>query len=275
VARTLARGFALNEDLAEAISLGHDLGHTPFGHAGEEVLNTYNPNGFKHQLHSVRIVTRLAKNGEGLNLTKEVIDGIGKHSKGRGPVFASGRNAPLTPEAQLVRAADIIAYLAHDLDDAQESGLLAATNIPTHLKDAFGQRASNRIGVMIDDLLSRTKVVEGVIGFSFSPAMGKAMSSLRNFLDDKVYHHPHVVNQLNYGRSCIGYIFTTLMGDDEPYLTLPMRHLANSRVQAVCDFIAGMTDRYALAYARNLSRGLPTAKFNDINPNDVPDFFEF
>ncbi|MDR1677669.1 MAG: deoxyguanosinetriphosphate triphosphohydrolase [Deltaproteobacteria bacterium] len=275
VARTLARGFALNEDLAEAISLGHDLGHTPFGHSGEEALATLNPFGFHHQTHSVRVVTKLANNGQGLNLTKEVIDGISNHSKGRGPIFVHQADLSLTPEAQLVRASDIIAYLAHDLDDALESEILDLTEIPAALIDSFGSRASSRIGVMIVDLLTHTKITNKSMEFSFSPKMEKAMADLRSFLFKKVYRHPHLVHQLSFGKTCISFIFTTLMSDNDLYNTLPMRHLAETRVQAVCDFIAGMTDRYAFLYAQNLSRGLPTSKMHNIDPSDIPDFLEF
>ncbi|MDR1309802.1 MAG: deoxyguanosinetriphosphate triphosphohydrolase [Deltaproteobacteria bacterium] len=275
VARTLARGFALNEDLTEAISLGHDLGHTPFGHAGEEVLDELNPFGFHHQDHSVRVVTRLAKNGAGLNLTREVIDGISKHSKGRGPIFAAGPFRPLTHEAQLVRVADIIAYLAHDLDDALESGLLGLDEIPPELDSFFGHRASARIGVMVEDLLTQSKVSDDDMEFRFSPKTHKSMVDLRSFLDLKVYRHPLLASQLAFGQSCIKYIFVVLMENKGLFETLPMRHLAETRVQAVCDFIAGMTDRYAFAYAQNLSRGLATAKFTPINPDDVPSFLEF
>jgi dGTPase len=275
VARTLARGFSLNEDLAEAISLGHDLGHTPFGHAGEKALNRYVPGGFNHQAHSVRVVTRLANNGQGLNLTEEVVDGIGKHSKGGGPIFVRGRGAPMTQEGDLVRASDIIAYLAHDLDDALESDLLKAGDIPTELKAIFGPGAFDRVGVMVDDLLTNTRAGDGRLAFSFSPRIGEAMLLLREFLDKTVYHHPHLIDQLNYGTACVRYIFLALTGSQELYETLPLRHLAENRFQAVCDFIAGMTDRYAITYAQNLANGVPTAKFKGIDVDSIPMVVEF
>jgi dGTPase len=275
VARTLARGFSLNEDLAEAISLGHDLGHTPFGHSGERILNRYTPGGFQHQSHSVRVITKLAKNGQGLNLTKEVIDGIGRHSKGRGPIFVKGPGSPMTLEGELVRAADIIAYLAHDLDDALESDLIIADDIPSDLKTVFGSRASTRVGVMVNDLLTNTKVHEDRIEFSFSPSMSESMSRLRAFLDKEVYQHPKLASQLSFGTGCLRYIFVTITESQELYETLPLRHLASSRFQAVCDFIAGMTDRYALNYAQSIANGRLTSKLQDINPDEIPTIVEF
>jgi dGTPase len=275
VARTLARGLRLNEDLAEAISLGHDLGHAPFGHAGEKLLNRYIPGGFSHQDQSVRVVTKLAKHGQGLNLTKEVIDGIGKHSKGRGPVFAADEGSPITPEGQLVRAADIIAYLAHDLDDALEANILSPSDIPSSLKAVFGPKASNRVGVMVEDLLSNARIEDGGFVFAFSPRMDQAMGLLRTFLGKTVYSHPHLVNQLAFATSCVRYIFLALTDNDELYETLPLRHLASNRFQAVCDFISGMTDRYAMAYAQNLAQGRPAEKIRDIEADELPMIVEF
>jgi dGTPase len=275
VARTLARGLNLNEDLAEAISLGHDLGHTPFGHAGERALNRYIPGGFHHQRHSVRIVTKLANDGLGLNLTKEVIDGIGKHSKGNGPIFASRPDAPFTPEGQIVRASDIIAYLAHDLDDALESDLISPRDVPSAIKATLGRGAFDRVWVMVDDLLNNTTIIDGNVNFSFSPRITEAMSLLRTFLYNKVYQNAHLVSQLNHATGCICYIFMALMESQELYETMPRRHLADDRFQAICDFIAGMTDRYAMLFAQNIERGVPTSKLQEIDDDAVPFSFEF
>jgi dGTPase len=275
VARTLARGFALNEDLAEAIALGHDLGHTPFGHATERMLNRYNPGGFSHQEQSVRIVTKLANNGQGLNLTKEVIDGIGKHSKRKGPVFVKGPTSPFTPEGELVRASDLIAYLAHDLEDAVDSELLSDSDIPDELNSVFGLDVFNRVGVMVNDLLAHSQILEDRINFAFSVPMDQAISKLRLFLDKRVYRHPQIVNQLAYGTGCVRYIFIAITDSQELYETLPLRHLAENRFEAVIDFIAGMTDRYAMSYAQNLSNGLPTSKLKAVELEDVPTIVEF
>jgi dGTPase len=259
IARTLARSLDLNEDLAEAISLGHDLGHTPFGHAGERVLNDLSPHGFHHQKQSLRVVKNLAREGRGLNLTLAVLDGIGKHSKGRGPVFIDGPGKPLTLEGELVRAADIIAYLAHDLDDAFEAGLVKPLDVPARLTRLFGQRASARRGVMVADLLASSKLNPSPPKLSFSPSMTQAMEELRAFLFQKVYNHPDLGRQLEAGQDLIRRIYQALMTDELLYDSIAKVPDARSRAESVCDFISGMTDRFALNYAESLSQGLRPA----------------
>ncbi|MBW2452780.1 MAG: dNTP triphosphohydrolase, partial [Deltaproteobacteria bacterium] len=143
IARTIARALRLNEDLTEAIALGHDLGHTPFGHAGERVLAELLPNGFHHVSQSLRVVDVLEKGGSGLNLSWEVRDGISNHSKGRGPLLNNESAAlPTTLEGQLVRLADIIAYVSHDLDDAIRAGLINNSDVPEQLRGQFGEKHS-------------------------------------------------------------------------------------------------------------------------------------
>lgn len=259
IARTLSRSLGLDEDLTEAVSLGHDLGHTPFGHAGERVLNELSPHGFHHQRQSLRVVKRLAREGRGLNLTLAVLDGIGKHSKGRGPVFIEGPGRPMTLEGELVRAADIIAYLAHDLDDALEAGLIKESDIPGNLTRLFGERASTRRGVMVADLLTNTRLEGSLPKPSFSPSMTAAMEDLRSFMFQRVYHHPDLSRQLEFGQGLIKLIFNRLMTDDGLYESITKDPLAESRPEAVCDFISGMTDRFAYKYAESLSQGVAPA----------------
>jgi dGTPase len=254
IARTLARSLSLDEDLAEAVSLGHDLGHTPFGHAGESVLDELCPEGFHHQRQSLRVVRRLARGGRGLNLTVAVLDGIGKHSKGRGPIFVDGPGRPLTLEGELVRAADIIAYLAHDLDDALAAGLLAPGDVPAPLTAIFGTGASRRRAAMVYDLLQNSVRHDGEIRPAFSPAMGEAMEGLRAFLFQRVYNHPSLVRQLEFGQTLIRLIFDALMTDDRLFGSIAKDPEA-SRVEAVCDFVSGMTDRFAHGYAESLGLG--------------------
>ncbi|MDR1658601.1 MAG: dNTP triphosphohydrolase [Deltaproteobacteria bacterium] len=264
IARTLSRSLGLNSDLAEAIGLGHDLGHTPFGHAGERVLNELNPKGFHHQTQSLRVVESLARHGRGLNLTRGVLDGIGKHSKGKGPVFASGDQAPMTPEGQLVRAADIIAYLAHDLDDALEASLLTASDIPRDLTNYFGTRSSQRVRVMVKDLLDNSSGSGPNLQPAFSSAMTIAMDEFRNFLFTTVYHHPTLNRQLEFGQQIIRLIFNSLISDDRLFEVIPKDGAEDDPAQAVCDFISGMTDRYAFHYAESLSQGLNPAALNSL-----------
>jgi len=270
IARTLANALNLNEDLAEAISLGHDLGHTPFGHSGERVLDRLRPGGFRHQIQSLRIVDHLAKDGQGLNLTLAVRDGIVKHSKGRGPVFAENGDGPSTFEGQLVRASDIIAYLAHDLDDAIRAGILTEADVPPGLARVFGQRGSARIRAMVDDLLkhslgktaaetsgagrplnksSGSRAELG--GLGFSPNMVEAMSEMRDFLYRRVYHHPLLEASLAKADRILEGLYHCF-SDDRGLLMEYYPPGANSPDEAVADFISGMTDRFALKTYQDL-----------------------
>jgi dGTPase len=253
IARTMARCFRVNEDLTEAIGLGHDLGHTPFGHAGERTLASLHPEGFHHQNHSLRIVEKLADNGRGLNLTEAVRDGIAKHSKGRGPIFAAGSLAPLTVEGQLVRVADIIAYLAHDLDDASRAELVDPEKMPPDLFRTFGHKASTRIQVMVTDLFANSRKTAGGLELAFSEEMEVAMEHLRDYLQEKVYSHPKLLAELRKGDETIRIIYSHLMDDDRFLVFLDLTK--GSRSQAAVDFIAGMTDRYALTFGESLLNG--------------------
>jgi dGTPase len=256
IARTLARALHLDEDLAEAVSLAHDLGHTPFGHAGERVLDELSPSGFHHQRQSLRVVRLLARDGRGLNLTLAVLDGVGKHSKGRGPVFVDGPARPLTLEGELVRAADIIAYLAHDLDDALEARLVSTEDVPGELASVFGGRASSRRAAMVADLLRSSRPPGGgPLALAFSPAMTEAMDSLRAFLFQRVYSHPALAGELRAGQDMVRLIYESLMSDDALFEAMPKAPGASSRPEAVCDFVSGMTDRFACGYAGSLSQG--------------------
>ena len=250
IARTLAHALNLNEDLTEAIALGHDLGHTPFGHSGERVLARLLPGGFTHQSQSLRIVEVLAKEG-GLNLTAEVRDGIFKHSKGRGPVFVRDGSGPVTLEGCLVRVSDIIAYLAHDLDDALRAGLLSHDDIPRNLADTFGPRGSTRIRAMVGDLLANSQPGGNHLELSFSRKMESEMEELREFLYLRVYQHPSLTESLNKADGIIESLW-------EKFITHPdcLWALIGSRPFSVeiaaGDFISGMTDRYAMTLHKDM-----------------------
>jgi dGTPase len=255
IARALARCFRLNEDLTEAIALGHDLGHTPFGHAGERTLDRLSPKGFAHQRHSLRLVEKLAK-GQGLNLTLGVKDGILRHSKGQGPIFAAGPESPLTLEGQLVRVADIIAYLAHDLADALRAELVAPQDIPPDISQVFGPRASTRIRAMVSDLCANSRATPQSLTLAFSKDMEEAMARLRVFLRRRVYSHPELNAELAKGEEVIKLIHHRLLTDDSLLGFLEMELADNDRYQAAADFIAGMTDRYALSFGEFLETGI-------------------
>ncbi len=196
IARTIARALSLNEDLVEAISLGHDLGHTPFGHSGEDVLNTLHPGGFRHYEQSLRVVDILEKDGLGLNLTHEVRDGIVKHSKGKGDIIIRGEEErPLTKEAEVVRIADVIAYLNHDIDDAIRGSIIKEEDIPKHLRDHLGHNVSDRIDTMVRGVISET-LESGKMELTFGEELESRIVDLRDFLYDRVYNSAIVHSRL-------------------------------------------------------------------------------
>ena len=248
IARTMARALSLNEDLTEAIALGHDLGHTPFGHAGESVLNTLmKPVGFKHYVQSLRVVDELEKGGKGLNLTFEVRMGILHHSKGRGDFLPPDcRETSGSLEACLVRAADLMAYVAHDTDDAVRGGVLSPRDLPREVARILGDSLSSQIDTMVRDLISRTREA-GAERLCMSDEVKAAMSALRDFLYLKVYENPLVHRDFEKASKVIGELFEALLKNDDFFARLmgdPPE--PDERMVMTADFIAGMTDRYAL-----------------------------
>src|SRR4051812_32105091 len=190
IARSIAKVLRLNEELTEAIALGHDLGHTPFGHAGERVLQSLVPGGFEHYEQSLRIVDVLENDGQGLNLTWEVRDGIARHSKGKHgvPVGADPAHRASTIEGQIARVADIIAYVNHDIDDATRAEILNADDLPKHLVTALGNSSSTRIGTLVKDVVTET-LAGGLTEIRMSEAMLQAILELRAFLFEAVYEN--------------------------------------------------------------------------------------
>jgi len=187
IARTIAKALRLNEDLTEAIALGHDLGHTPFGHAGEKALKKLSPRRFSHYTQSLRVVEKLEYDGKGLNLTFEVRDGILKHSKGRGKIFdVKKEELPMTLEGQVVRVSDLIAYVNHDIDDALRAGVISEQDIPSHLVLSLGRRHAKRIDKMVWDVIDSTSR-GGLTGISLSEDMNQTIVALRDFLYERVY----------------------------------------------------------------------------------------
>ena len=249
IARTLARSLRLNEDLTEAICLGHDLGHTPFGHAGEEVLNSIYPGGFTHHEQSLRVVDCLEKEGNGLNLTIQVRDGILKHSKGKGSIISlESDKAPMTVEGQIVRISDIIAYIAHDVDDAIRGEVIHESDIPPGCREILGDRTSTRIDNMVRDVLANTSLTQDNVQVAFSREVGQAMTRLRDFLYESVYDISFVHADFVRSAKVVRELFEVFMIDDPIYLDEigPLPRSEPDRVRTVCDFVAGMTDRYAL-----------------------------
>ncbi len=241
VARTIARSLRLNEDLTEAIALGHDLGHTPFGHIGERSLNELMGEGFRHNEQSRRVVERLEKGGEGLNLTLEVRDGILNHS---------GSGFPMTLEGQCVRRADRVAYLNHDLDDALRGGILRPFEIPADCLRVLGETHSARINTMILDIVEHS---EGRERLEMSPRVEGAMDALRDFMFHRVYRDDwraaeevrcdHVIKTL------FGYFCAHPAEMPEDYMVISYQE---GTERGVCDYLSGMTDRYAIRLFQKL-----------------------
>jgi len=247
IARTVTRALQLNEMLAEAIALGHDLGHTPFGHAGEAVLNEIFPGGFSHHEQSLRVVDVLEKDGRGLNLTAEVRDGILKHSKGREEILPDDATSlPYTLEARVVRVCDIIAYVNHDLDDAIRGGVIVEEDIPPICLEVLGDSHARRIDTMVKDLIYAT--LEGsALELRMHDSTYEALVSLRDFLYERVYEIHTVHDDFVRAKKVLHELYYRLLEDEavfrEQIGEIPS---GSSREQTVCDFIAGMTDRYAL-----------------------------
>lgn len=236
-ARTIAKALRLNEDLAEAIALGHDLGHTPFGHAGERALNEVSPHGFKHNEQSVRVVECLEKQGQGLNLTWEVRDGISNHK-------TSGK--PSTLEGQIVRISDKIAYINHDIDDAIRGGVLTQEDIPKEYREIFGETTGMRLNTMIHNVIINSMDKPYI---TMSKDIEKATAGLRKFMFEHVYLNPKAkseeVKAVDMIKNLYEYYICHMDKLPEKYLQR-ISEGKSTKEQNVCDFIAGMTDAYAV-----------------------------
>jgi dGTPase len=254
MARTMARALALNEDLVEAIALGHDLGHTPFGHSGETVLKEIFSPDFSHNEQSLRVIDVLENNGKGLNLTQEVRDGILKHSKGYGEIIPDDpTELACTYEGQIVRIADIMAYLNHDLEDAIRSGVIQAEQVPQDCARILGRSHSQRATTMVRDLISSTLVGDRGLQLKMSADVHSAMNLLRKFLYDNVYRSPRVHKDFEKAKKILSELYNYFLDNramrdkklSELYI-LGNSHQRPPAARIVCDLIASMTDRYAM-----------------------------
>jgi dGTPase len=246
IARSIAKVLRLNEELTEAIALGHDLGHTPFGHAGERVLNELIPGGFNHYEQSLRIVDVLENDGRGLNLTWEVRDGIARHSKGKSgmPVGADAEHRASTIEGQIARVADIIAYVNHDIDDAVRAGILDPETLPAERVEVLGSTSSERIGRMVTDVVMQT-LEGGLSEIRMSDRILQATVGLRSFLFDAVYENEIATAEFGKASGILGGLWDKVR--ERPSDFLDRRTVEGEGVDAAArDFIAGMTDRYAI-----------------------------
>ena len=236
-ARTIAKALRLNEDLVEAIALGHDLGHTPFGHAGERALNALCSKGFGHFEQSVRVVEKLENGGRGLNLTYEVRDGIRNHR-------TSGR--PSTLEGKIVRLSDKIAYINHDIDDAIRAGILVAEDIPKEYTRVLGNTTSQRLNTMIHDIVKHSVGKPVII---MSEDVSKAMAGLRKFMFANVYTNPKAKAEEQKAQDMLEHLFSFYKEHpekmSEEYVDM-LENRGEALEDVVCDYISGMTDQYAI-----------------------------
>ena len=241
IARTIARGLSLNEDLTEAIALGHDLGHTPFGHAGERLLNEIMPGGFAHYKQSLRVVERLEKNGEGLNLTWEVRNGIVCHTKGP---------QAQTLEGQAVRLADLIAYINHDIQDALRGGVIYPMDIPLEASEVLGYTHSERIAALVTDAIETSAGQDHICQ---SPEKEQALMLLKDFMFDSVYTNPMCKGEEGKAQEMLRMMFEHYRRDPD---ALPADfqdiRAAEGDDRAICDYIAGMTDVFAVEKFKEL-----------------------
>ena len=246
IARTISRALALNEDLTEAIALGHDLGHTPFGHAGERVLDELSPSGFHHVIQSQRVVESLENDGAGLNLTAEVVDGIRKHSKGQGPLNqVLDSFLPKTLEGRIVRFSDIIAYVNHDLDDALRAGLITEPEIPAEISNVLGKTCNDRINALMANLINNA-LAEPTPTILFSEDIDHILISLRTWLGEHVYRVRSVEEEFEKASRMLRDLFDYFMENKEALVVYGGRLRENEPLdRSVVDFIAGMTDRFA------------------------------
>lgn len=236
-ARTIAKALRLNEDLVEAIALGHDLGHTPFGHAGERALDRVCPYGFEHSRQSVRMVEQLEKRGQGLNLTYEVKDGILNHQ-------TSGN--PATLEGKIVRLSDKIAYIHHDMDDAIRGGILTEKDVPGEIGEVIGYTTGERLDHFIHDIVTASY---GKNDICMSPPVEQAMKRLRQFMFDNVYQNPAAKSEEGKAEMLMETLYDYYLANIDvlPEEFLRMIDEGEHREVVVCDYVGAMTDRFAIA----------------------------
>ena len=237
IGRTIARALRLNEDLTEAMALGHDLGHTPYGHAGERVLNELCPEGFRHYEQSIRVVEFLEKDGQGLNLTWEVRDGILNHR-------TAGQ--PSTMEGKVIRLADKIAYINHDIDDAIRGGILCEENLPEEYTDVLGHTTKERLNTLIHDIINESM---GRDDIRMSEDVHFAMTNLRKFMFESVYTNPKAKSEEKKVTKMLTEMYKYFLDNydeiPEEFRSIEEAH-NESRERAVCDYIAGMSDLFAV-----------------------------
>ena len=260
IARTIARALNLNEDLTEAIALGHDLGHTPFGHVGEDVLNELYHQGFRHNEQSLRVVELLENDGQGLNLTWEVRDGILNHSKTKGDIFGEGWGKVNTLEGEIGKIADIIAYINHDIGDAVRAGIITERDLPLSVVEVLGISHSQRINTLVRDIIDNSwtargcdKIIKERPSIVMSQTVLEATNNLRDFLFERVYNLQSANEDARKAREIICRLYDYFK-EHEDKLPPEYRAYSDDAERRVVDYIAGMTDQYALRTDEGLTK---------------------
>lgn len=262
ISRTIARALRLNEDLVEATALGHDLGHSPFGHVGETALNNISSDGFHHSRQSVRIVEILEKEGKGLNLNYEVIDGIKRHSKPQGEFFNKQLIDGLSLEGQIVRISDFIAYVTSDINDAVRAKILNFNDIPTQLIDAIGVKHSDRVNSLVTNIIENSiDCLTGINGkddpwIRMSPVMIEIVTELRNFMFEKVYLPVSSSTAAKSSMKIIEIIYDYLVNNKDVVPKYLVEVSKGNKEKYIIDYITGMTDDFALRFAEKLDPSL-------------------
>ena len=263
IARTIARALNLNEDLTEAIALGHDLGHTPFGHVGEYAMDELHPGGFRHSRQSLRIVEQLEKDGNGLNLMWEVRQGILNHSKPRGDFLGDEPFEDLSLEGQICRISDAVAYLNHDLADSFRAGILTLDMLPPEVSEILGETHARRINNMVSDIVETSWDATGETGsrtipvISMSKEVRGALYTLREFMFDNVYLPESNGVLGKTAEDIIGLLYSHF-GTNGNEIPKEYGRRSKSEDMAVVDYISGMTDHYAIRTAERISPGVAT-----------------
>jgi dGTPase len=255
IARTIARALNLNEDLTEAIALGHDLGHTPFGHEGEEILNELYPKGFKHNEQSLRVVDILEKNGKGLNLTWEVRDGIVNHSKSGVKILGEEWGEVNTLEGEIVKISDTVAWINHDIDDAVRAGIISECDLPSSARKILGNSRSERINTMVSNIIEQSWTIRTTENIKhpeiiMSAPVLEATDTMRDFLFKRVYNISTISEQSIIARKIITFLYDYFIAQKDKLP--PDIPESDDTGRMAVDYIAGMTDRYATSLAEKL-----------------------
>ena len=269
IGRTIARVLNLNEDLVEAISLGHDLGHPPFGHIGESILNELNSKGFHHSKQSVRIVEILEKNGSGLNLTFEVIDGIKNHSKPQGDFMKPELVTNLSLEAQIVRLSDSIAYLTHDINDAIRAKNITNNDLPEETKKHLGLNHSQRLNNLITNVITNSwdcrkqhkSDSSEKPWIRMSSEINNILTNLRNFMFEKIYFPIGLTEEGKISKEIVKILFVYFL-DNIDLIPDYIKSISTSKERMVTDYVCGMTDLFALRAAEQIQPGLTANVFD-------------